>query len=100
MSCGRCPWDNRRRNRADRKYLLVEASPVRARARAAMRALLQEQLGLNARAVDIAMHRGLEALLWRPGGFPSERACAGRADGEEASASGFRVPRRASLSSR
>ena len=52
--------DNRRCNRADRRYLLV----VRERARAAMRALLASQLGLNAQEVDIAMRRGLEVLLW------------------------------------
>jgi len=37
---------------------------VRERARAAMRALLASQLGLNAQEVDIAMRRGLEVLLW------------------------------------
>jgi hypothetical protein len=45
--------DNRRRNRADRKYLRVEPSPVRERARQEMRAVLEEHLGLNAREVDI-----------------------------------------------
>jgi CHAT domain len=56
--------DNRRRDRADRRYLLVEPSPARERARLAIRALLKEQLGPSPSEVDVAMKRGLEALLW------------------------------------
>ncbi len=33
-------------------------------ARLAIRALLKEQLGLSPSEVDVAMKRGLEALLW------------------------------------
>jgi len=29
-----------------------------------MRALLRTQMGLNAEEIDVAMNRGLEALLW------------------------------------
>jgi hypothetical protein len=39
--------DNRRRNRPDRKYLLVEASPAREQARKRMRAALENTLGLQ-----------------------------------------------------
>jgi hypothetical protein len=45
-------------------YLLVEPSPARERARLVIRALLKEQLGPSPSEVDVAMKRGLEALLW------------------------------------
>jgi hypothetical protein len=40
------------------------ASNPRERARLAIRALLKEQLGPSPSEVDVAMKRGLEALLW------------------------------------
>ena len=40
--------DNQRRDRADRRYLLVEPSPVRERARSVIKALLSEGLARRA----------------------------------------------------
>jgi len=56
--------DNRRRNRADRRYLLVEVSAARERARNIMRQVLRTQMGLRPHEVDVAMNCGLEHLLW------------------------------------
>jgi hypothetical protein len=50
-------------SRAD-DLLEVEPSPARERARLAIRALLKEQLGPSPSEVDVAVKRGLEALLW------------------------------------
>jgi hypothetical protein len=56
--------DNLGRNRADRKYLLLEASPLRERAHTLMRSVLRSQWGLTDSEIDVAMNCGLEALLW------------------------------------
>src|SRR5262245_43297721 len=54
--------DNRRRDRADRRYLMLERGEVRARARVAMRRFLAASLELSAADLDVVMTRGFEAL--------------------------------------
>jgi hypothetical protein len=54
--------DNRRRDRADRRYLMLDRGEARARARAAMRAFLAASLDLSAPELDTVMTRGFEAL--------------------------------------
>jgi hypothetical protein len=54
--------DNRRRDRADRRYLMLERAEVKARARLAMRAFLAASLDLSSAELDVVMTRGFEAL--------------------------------------
>jgi hypothetical protein len=58
--------DNRRRDRADRRYLMLDRRAVKARARATMRAFLAASLELSAAELDIVMTRGFEALWNEP----------------------------------
>jgi hypothetical protein len=52
-----------RRNRADRRYLMLERDELKERARACVRAFLRASLELSASEIDTVMARGFEAQL-------------------------------------